>query len=158
MDGTLNLNDPTTYEGTTDSNGINIGGTLNIGSTFTMTSADDTNHAATNNTNNGLVHVLSGGSLVRDTSTGTQTIAPPVDNDGTTASSVKTGILNLAGGDSGSTTGGYSVTSGATLETHGTFESPSVTGSGTLDVASGTTTVGATTRSRCRRCGSTAGP
>ena len=143
VDGTLNLNDPTTYEGTTDSNGINIGGTLNIGSTFTMTSADDTNHAAMNNTNNGLVHVLSGGSLVRDTSTGIQTITPPVDNDGTTASSVKTGTLNLAGGDTGSTTGGYSISSGAALETHGTFESPAITGAGTLDVASGTATIGA---------------
>lgn len=144
VDGTLNLNDPTTYEGTTNSNGINIGGTLNIGSTFTMTSADDTNHASINNTtNSSLVHVLAGGSLIRNTSAGVQTIGPPVDNDGSAASSVQTGTLNLAGGDTSSSTGGYDIGSGATLQAHGTFESPSITGSGTFDLASGTTTVGA---------------
>lgn len=141
--GTLDLGDPTTYGGSSDSNGINIGGTLNIGASFTMTGADSPDNAQVNATSNSaLINVLATGALIRSTSSGVETIGPPVDNDG--SASVQTGTLNLAGGDAGSTTGSYDVSSGATLQTHGSFEAPSITGSGSLDVAGGTTTIGAT--------------
>jgi hypothetical protein len=148
VQGTLILNDPTTYEGTTDSGGINVQGTLEIGSTFEMTSADGGagNNSQINDTSGGktsLIQVLASGSIVRDTSSGTLSIGPRVDNDGSV--SVKTGTLDLNEGDAGNTTGSYAVSSGAVLgvgSSGGAFEAPSITGAGTLDVAGGTTTVG----------------
>jgi hypothetical protein len=150
VQGTLILNDPTIYKGTNDSGGINVQGTLEIGSTFGMTGADGGagNNSQINDTSGGktsLIHVLASGSVTRDTSSGALSIGPRVDNDGSV--SVMTGTLNLNEGDAGSTTGTYAVSSGAVLgigTSGGTFESPSITGAGTLDVAGGTTTVGPT--------------
>jgi hypothetical protein len=144
---TLSLGDPTTYEGTVDSNGINVSGTVNIASSFEMTGSDgnSANNAEINDTGGTpLIHILPGGSLVRDTSTGTQTIEPRVDNDGTV--SVQTGTLNMHEGDAGTTTGSYAVSSGATLEvssSSSTFDAPSISGSGTLDISGSHFTIGA---------------
>jgi hypothetical protein len=147
--GTLTLGDPTTYAGSQNSGGINVGGTLNISNTFEMTGADGgPANAQINDTSIGqtsLVHVLGTGSIVRDTSSGPQTIGPRVDNDGTV--SVQTGTLRLAEGDAGSTAGSYSISSGATLAvapSNGNFEAPTISGAGTVDVAGGDTTVGST--------------
>jgi hypothetical protein len=141
--GTLVLGDATTFGGSSDSGGINVSGTLEIGSTFTITGSDTPNNANINDTSGtSVIDVLGTGSLVRSTSTGLITIGPKVDNDGSV--SVQTGTLSLAGGDAGSTTGSYAVSAGATLRTGNSFESPSITGAGTLDVAGGTTTVAST--------------
>jgi len=141
VDGTLTLGDPTTFAASANSNGINVSGTLEVGSTLTLDGSDAV-HGNINATGvSALIHVGSGGSLVRDTSSATDTIGPPVDNDGSV--SVKTGTLNLAGGDAGSTAGSFAVSSGATLLAGGTtFESPSVTGAGVLQIGSATATVG----------------
>jgi hypothetical protein len=148
VQGTLILNDPTIYKGTNDSGGINVQGTLEIGSTFEMTGADGGagNNSQINDTSGSktsLIHVLASGSVTRDTNTGALSVGPRIDNDGSV--SVMTGALNLNEGDAGSTTGTYAVSSGGVLETGtsgGNFEAPSITGAGTLDVAGGTTTVG----------------
>lgn len=142
VDGTLTLDDPTTFASSANSNGINVSGTVDVGSTLTLDGSDSVHGNINTTGQSALIHVVSGGSLVRDTSSSTQTIGPPLDNDGSV--SVDTGTLDLAGGDAGSTAGSYAVSSAATLLVNGsTFESPSVTGSGTLDIAGATATIGA---------------
>jgi hypothetical protein len=97
-----------------------------------------------------VVRVGASGSVTTDPgSTKTVRFVPQLDNDGTCpgcAVTVSSGTLVLQNGDAGSTTGNYSVAGGATLEVDsGTFEAPSVTGSGTVLVAGGShLTVGST--------------
>jgi hypothetical protein len=94
--GTLNLNAPTTFAGSSDSGGINVAGTLNIGSSLTLDGSDAANGNINSTNGASVIHVVSGGSLVRDTSSATQTVGPVVDNDGTV--SVQTGTLALSNG------------------------------------------------------------
>jgi hypothetical protein len=140
VDGTLTLDDPTTFASSANSNGINVSGTVDVGSTLTFDGSDVV-HGNINATGVGaLIHVVPGGSLVRDTSTATQTIGPKVDDDGTI--SVTTGTLALAGGDAGTSSGSVAVSTGATLHAAGsTFEAATVSGAGTLDVAGSTATI-----------------
>jgi hypothetical protein len=128
---TLNLDHATTYAGSSDSNGINVAGTLNIASSFTMSGIDGNGGGTPDQINNsGVVHVLSGGSLVRNTSSGTVTIAPSLHNDGTV--SIQTGTLAAPSGltQAGGVT---SVASTATLNGSVTLNGGTLDGDGTID-------------------------
>ena len=134
---TLNLNRSTTMTG----GGVQIDPTsqLTVGTGATLSIGDDSSITLFNAAG-GVVHLL--GSLVKTGGTGTSFVDPILDNDGTV--SVQSGTLRMDGGDAGSTTGGFSASSGATLEFENGFVSftlPSVTGQGKLDVGSSTVTI-----------------
>jgi hypothetical protein len=118
-------------------------GTINVNSSLSVTAIGAMGGG-------GVVKVGANGSISTDPgSTKTVTLVPELDNDGTCNScgvTVTSGTLELQNGDAGSTAGSYSVTSGTTLQIDkGTFDAPSVTGSGTVDVGgSSHLTVGST--------------
>jgi hypothetical protein len=138
--GVLTLGDPTTWPSGVQFNGS---GTINVNSSLSVTTAGALGGP-------GLVKVGANGSIDVDPgSTKTVTFVAGLDNDGTCVGcgvTVTSGTLELQNGDAGSTTGAYSLASGTTLQVDtGTFESPSVTGSGTIDVGgSSHLTVGST--------------
>ena len=70
----------------------------------------------------GLIHVAAGGTIQRTSTSGTATVNPPVDNDGTVNTAVANGAIVLNGGTTGTSTGDY-----------GSAAAP-----GTIDFASGT--------------------
>jgi hypothetical protein len=84
------------------------------------------------------VHVLSGGSLVRDGSSGTVTVQPSIENDGTV--SVQTGNLNGPGGltQAGGLT---TVAVGATFSASVALNGGTLGGNGTV-IGAGTNTAG----------------
>jgi fibronectin-binding autotransporter adhesin len=143
LDGTLSidtatvtLNGPTSWSGGTNTISIFSAATLNINSSFSITGDGSMAGAFSP-----LIHVGSTGS-VTTSNTGTATIQPALDNDGSV--SVGSGTLSLSGGDNGTTTGSYSIASGATLLLQsGGLDSPSITGAGTIAVGGccGTLTV-----------------
>src|SRR5205823_562047 len=71
-----------------------------------------------------------------------ESVEPQLDNDGTVA--VETGTLRLAAGDAGTTNGKYTISSGATLLLNNKFQAPSIAGAGTVTLAGGKLTIGAT--------------
>lgn len=138
--GVLTLGDPTTLPSggvVTDAGTMNVGSSLSIPAAMTVGGG-------------GVVDVGANGSISSDPGSGKNvTFVPELDNDGTClgcAVTVTSGTLELQNGDAGSTTGSYAIPSGSTLQVDkGTFEAPSVTGSGTIDVAGSThLTVGST--------------
>jgi hypothetical protein len=122
---TLDLQAPTSYPGSSDSNGINIGGTLNIASTFTTSGAG----IAGQINEGGTIHVLKGGSLIRNTSSETQSIGPKIENDGSI--SLQTGTMQVSGGLT-QTSGSLQVLAGARLAGGVELEGGSLGGAGTL--------------------------
>jgi hypothetical protein len=123
---TLTLNGATSWSGGTTSIGVSAS-TLNINAAFTITGDGSMSGGF-----GGVVHVGSGGSITTS-NTGTASLQPALDNDGTVT--VGSGTLSLAGGDGGTTTGSYSIASGATLLLQtGSLDSPSITGAGTMAI------------------------
>jgi hypothetical protein len=138
--GVLTLGDPTTWPSGVQFNGS---GTINVNASLSVTAAGALGGP-------GLVKVGANGSIDVDPgSTKTVTFVAKLDNDGTCVGcgvTVTSGTLELQNGDAGSTAGGYSLAGGTAVQVDsGTFESPSVTGSGTVDVSgSSHLTVGST--------------
>lgn len=144
---------------------VNVNGTgvLTLGDAATLPSGGTLTDAGTVNVDaslsipapaivggGGVVKVGANGSIDADPgATKTVTFVPKLDNDGTClgcAVTTTSGTLELQSGDAGSTAGSYSVASGSTLKIdNGTFDAPSVTGSGTVDAGgSSHLTVGST--------------
>lgn len=144
---------------------VNVNGTgvLTLGDATTLPSGGTLTDAGTVDVNSSLsipaASIVGGGGVVKVGASGSidadpgatkaVTFVPKLDNDGTClgcAVTAKSGTLELQSGDAGSTAGSYSVASGATLQVDtGTFEAPSVTGSGTVDAGgSSHLTVGST--------------
>ena len=123
--GTLTLNGDTTWSGGT--NTLSLFGspaTLNINSSFDITGDGQITSAFTT-----LIHVSSTGSITTS-NTGTATIQPPLDNDGTIT--VGSGTLEV---DDGLTqaAGLTSVASGATVHGTVTLNGGTLKGNGTVD-------------------------
>jgi fibronectin-binding autotransporter adhesin len=130
--GVLTLGDPTTWS-QADLATVTDSGTLNVNSSLSVTGTGAVQGG-------GLVKVGTNGSITTDPgSAKTVTFVPKLDDDGTCngcAVTVSSGTLELQNGDAGTTTGNYSVAGGATLQVdNGTFDAPSVTGSGTVFLA-----------------------
>ena len=102
---TLTLDTPTTWNGGTNVNLSGQTATLNIASSFAITG-----NGQIGGSFSPLIHVT--GSITTS-NTGTATIQPVLDNDGTIT--VGSGTLDLAGGDNATTAGSYSIAGGATL-------------------------------------------
>jgi hypothetical protein len=138
--GVLTLGDPTTWPSGAQ---VTDSGTIDVNSSLSVPAAAIVGGG-------GVVKVGANGSIDSDPgSLGTVTFVPELDNDGTCVGcgvTVTSGKLELQDGDSGSTTGDYTVTGGTTLQVDtGTFDAHSVTGAGTVDVAgSSHLTVGST--------------
>ena len=117
------------------------GGTLEVAGTLSI----DGDLLAFNSAD-GLIHVLAGGTLNRTSGTGTTTLQPAVENDGTITTGATSGVLSLAGGDgAGSSSGAYTPAgTGVVSFTGGTSEltaTASVGGTGTFEVGGGTVQV-----------------
>jgi hypothetical protein len=138
--GVLTLGDPTTWPSGVALNGS---GTIVVDSSLSVTASGSLGGPS-------VIRVGANGSIDADPgSAKTLTLVATLDNDGTCGGcgvTVTSGTLELQNGDAGSTAGSYSVPGGSALQVDkGTFESPSVTGSGTVFVAgSSHLTVGST--------------
>jgi hypothetical protein len=131
--GTLTLGDPTTFS-FAGGQATDLG-TLDVKSSLTVT-------AAASIQGGGVLHIASGTGSLKTEPGGSETVqvVPKLDNDGSVT--VVSGTLELLNGDAGSTSGSYSIAKEAELKLplH-TFESPSVTGAGTVKVAGAVLTV-----------------
>jgi hypothetical protein len=140
--GVLTLGGPTTWS-QADLAEVTDSGTINVNSSLSVTGTGAIQGG-------GLIKVGANGSINTNPGSGKAvTFVPEVDDDGTCGGcgvTVTSGTFELQNGDAGSTVGSYSLTSGTTLQVDkGTFDAPSVTGSGTVDVAgSSHLTVGST--------------
>ena len=150
---TLRINGTATLGGATGGDSfdtyIGQGAVLEVGSGGTLDLQNNQN-IYHNGGDDPLVHVLAGGNLTRSTGTGTASINVPVDNDATSSVTVQAGTLALAGGSGTATsTGQFNVATGAAIDfsggTHQLGSAASLTGDGTVRLASGTlNTAGAT--------------
>ncbi len=105
----------------------------------------ENNQGLFNNGGNGTFN--NSGTFTRDTGTGTFSINSGIVLNNTGTVNVQSGTLRLLGGDTGSTTGDFNISAGATLLLDSNFNfagSSDLSGAGVIDFSSGTQSINGT--------------